>query len=114
MQQAVRTCELAGGSAALPRSIPTWRSGATALTRDAGPRQFTSIVPAGCCSAMASQEGKRVIAHLRAVPGDVLLLSSAYFLRVLARPLGVNASVGEPEHARLRTRSDRTGGSVVE
>jgi len=105
LQRAARTCELAGFRAVakvdpdlrewnygqyegrttgdIHKERPNWN-----LFRDGG--------PGGETPAETGARADRVIARLRAAPGDALLFSSGHFLRVLAaRWLGFEPAAGE-------------------
>ncbi|HEV3258910.1 MAG TPA: histidine phosphatase family protein [Gemmataceae bacterium] len=104
LQRACRTCELAGfgGVAKIDPDLVEWNYGAyegltTADIRKERPdwRIFRDGCPGGESVAEVGARADRVVARLRAVGGDVLLFSSAHFLRVLAaRWLGLDASAG--------------------
>ena len=104
LQRARRTCELAGfGSVAeIDGDLVEWHYGAyegltTAEIRKQRPdwEIFRDGCPGGETAADVGARADRVIARVRAIAGDVLLFSSAHFLRVLgARWLGVDASAG--------------------
>jgi probable phosphoglycerate mutase len=104
LQRARRTCELAGfGSVAeIDGDLVEWHYGAyegltTAEIRKQRPgwEIFRDGCPGGESAADVGARADRVIARVRAIAGDVLLFSSAHFLRVLgARWLGVDASAG--------------------
>jgi probable phosphoglycerate mutase len=104
LQRARRTCELAGfGSVAeIDGDLVEWHYGAyegltTAEIRKQRPgwEIFRDGCPGGESAADVGARADRVIARVRAIAGDVLLFSSAHFLRVLgARWLGLDASAG--------------------
>jgi probable phosphoglycerate mutase len=104
LQRARRTCELAGFGAAagVDPDLVEWNYGAyegltTAAIRQQRPDWdiFRDGSPGGESPADVGARADRVIARVRAVGGDVLLFSSAHFLRVLgARWVGLEASGG--------------------
>jgi probable phosphoglycerate mutase len=104
LQRASRTCELAGfGSvAAVDADLVEWDYGdyegmTTAEIRKKQPgwEIFRDGCPGGETVAEVGARADRVIGRARAVNGDVLLFSSAHFLRVLgARWLGLDPSAG--------------------
>jgi broad specificity phosphatase PhoE len=103
-QRAVRTAELAGrGPAAeVDPDLAEWDYGQyegrrTAEIHAARPdwQLFRDGCPGGESPAQAGARADRVVQRVRAIPGDVLLFSSAHFLRVLAaRWLGLEAAAG--------------------
>ncbi len=105
LQRAVRTCELAGfGSrAVLDRDLVEWNYGdyeglrtVEIQTRRAGWQVFREGCPGGEMPEDVGARADRVAARVRAVPGDVLIFSSAHFLRVLAaRWLGLPVAAGQ-------------------
>jgi probable phosphoglycerate mutase len=104
LQRARRTCELAGfGSVAeIDGDLVEWHYGAyegltTAEIRKRRPdwEIFRDGCPGGESAADVGARADRVIARVRAIADDVLLFSSAHFLRVLgARWLGLDATAG--------------------
>lgn len=102
LQRARRTCELAGygAVATVDADLVEWNYGAyegktTAEIRRERPDWdlFRDSVPGGESLADIAARADRVIARVRAIEGDVLLFSSAHFLRVLgARWLALDAS----------------------
>jgi broad specificity phosphatase PhoE len=93
LQRAARTCELAGfgAVAAVDRDLVEWDYGQYEGRRTAeiqaerpGWLLFRDGCPGGESPAQASARADRVVRHLRAVQGDVLLFSSGHFIRVLA------------------------------
>ena len=104
LQRARRTCELAGfgGVAALDPDLAEWDYGqyegkTTAQVRAERPGWdlFRDGCPGGESASDVGARADRVIARVRAVGGDVLLFSSAHFLRVLAaRWLGLEPAGG--------------------
>jgi broad specificity phosphatase PhoE len=104
LRRAARTCELAGfgAVAALEPDLMEWDYGAyeartTADIRAERPgwRLFEEGCPGGEMPTDVAARADRVIRHVRAVQGDVLLFSSADLLRVLAaRWLGLEPAAG--------------------
>jgi probable phosphoglycerate mutase len=104
LQRARRTCELAGfGSVArVDPDLVEWNYGAyegltTAEIRKQRPdwQIFRDGCPGGEGVADVAARADRVVTRLRAIDGDVLLFSSAHFLRTLGvRWLGLEASAG--------------------
>jgi broad specificity phosphatase PhoE len=104
LQRAARTCELAGfGAEAKPDpDLVEWNYGEYEgrLTRDiraARPdwQLFRDGCPGGEMPADVGRRADRVVARVRAIGGDVLLVSSGHFLRVLAaRWLGLEPGAG--------------------
>jgi probable phosphoglycerate mutase len=104
LQRARRTCELAGFGvvAEVDRDLVEWNYGAyegltTAEIRKQRPdwEIFRDGCPGGESAADVGARADRVIARVRPIAGDVLLFSSAHFLRVFgARWLGLDASAG--------------------
>jgi broad specificity phosphatase PhoE len=104
LQRARRTCELAGfGAGAVPDAdLAEWDYGeyegkTTAQIRAERPGWdlFRDGCPGGEGAAEVGARADRVLARVRAVGGDVLLFSSAHFLRVLAaRWLGLDPAGG--------------------
>jgi probable phosphoglycerate mutase len=104
LQRARRTCELAGFGAAaeVDPDLVEWNYGSyegktTAEIRKDRPdwQIFRDGCPGGESLAAIGQRADRVIARMRAIAGDVLLFSSAHFLRVLAaRWLGLEVGAG--------------------
>ena len=113
LQRATRTCELAGfGSLAeVDPDLVEWNYGAyegkrTAEIQAARPgwELFRDGVPDGESLAEITGRADRVVNRVRAIEGDVLLFSSAHFLRVLApRWIGLPAEMGR--HLLLGTAS---------
>jgi probable phosphoglycerate mutase len=105
LQRARRTCELAGfdAGAAIDHDLVEWNYGRyegrmTAEIRAERPgwEIFHDGCPGGESVAAITDRADRVIARLRALGGNVLLFSSAHFLRVLApRWCGLDASIGK-------------------
>ena len=84
---------------------------------------FRDGCPGGESPAEIGARADRVVSRVRAVHGDVLLFSSAHFLRVLAaRWLGLEPAGGRylspghcgPLRARLRAQPRRAGHPAVE
>jgi broad specificity phosphatase PhoE len=104
LQRAARTCELAGfGSACeVDRDLVEWNygdyEGRTSVEIHAerpGWQIFRDGCPGGETPGQIGDRADRVIGRVRAVQGDVLLFSSAHFLRVLAaRWLGLEPRAG--------------------
>jgi probable phosphoglycerate mutase len=103
-QRAVRTCALAGFGAAaeIDADLAEWDYGAYEGRRTAEIlaerpdwQLFRDGCPGGEAAAQAGARADRAIARIRAVRGDVLVVSSAHILRVLAaRWLGFDAAGG--------------------
>jgi probable phosphoglycerate mutase len=102
LQRARRTCELAGyPEADVDRELVEWDYGRYEGLKTADIHKerpdwdlFRDGCPGGESLAEIGARADRVIAQLRATPGDVLLFSSGHFLRVLAaRWLGLDAAV---------------------
>ena len=104
LQRAVRTCELAGfGSAAeVDRDLLEWdygqyegRTSAEIHAERPDWQLFRDGCPGGETLGQVGDRADRVVGRVRAMQGDVLLFSSAHFLRVLAaRWLGLEAGAG--------------------
>ena len=104
LQRAVRTCELAGyaGTAEPDPNLAEWDYGryegrrtAEILSERPDWQLFRDGCPGGESPAEVGARVDRVVSRVRAVRGDVLLFSSAHFLRVLAaRWLGLEAAGG--------------------
>jgi probable phosphoglycerate mutase len=104
LQRAARTCELAGFGAEATRDpdLVEWNYGEYEgrLTRDIRAvrpdwQLFRDGCPGGEMPADVGRRADRVVARVRAVEGDVLLVSSGHFLRVLAaRWLGLEPGAG--------------------
>ena len=100
LQRAARTCELAGFGAVAKNDpdLLEWNYGEyEGLRSDEILRRrpdwllFRDGCPGGESPAQISERADRVVQRARAVGGDVLLFSSAHFLRVLAdRWLGLD------------------------
>src|SRR5262249_55022617 len=93
LRRAMRTCELAGfGSVAeIDRNLVEWDYGEYEGRRSAeihAERPDWQLFRDGCPGGESPQQvaarADRVVNHLQALPGDVLLFSSGHFLRVLA------------------------------
>ena len=103
-QRAVRTCELAGfgSSAVLDPDLMEWDYGryegrrtAEILAERPDWQLFRDGCPGGETPAEIGARADRVVSRVRANEGDVLLFSSAHFLRVLsARWLGLEPAGG--------------------
>ena len=104
LQRARRTCELAGfgDRAQIDPDLAEWDYGryeglrtAEILRQDPGWQLFRDGCPGGEDASDVGARADRVLARVRAVDGDVLLFSSAHFLRVLAaRWLGLEPAAG--------------------
>jgi probable phosphoglycerate mutase len=104
LQRASKTCELAGfGSVAeLDPDLMEWDYGhyegrrtVEILAERPDWQLFRDGCPGGETPAEIGARADRVVSRVRAVAGDVLLFSSAHFLRVLsARWLGLEAAGG--------------------
>ena len=104
LQRAVRTCELAGfgNGAELDPNLMEWDYGhyegrrtAEILEEHPDWRLFRDGCPGGETPAEIGARADRVVGRVRAVHGDVLLFSSAHFLRVFAaRWLGLEPAGG--------------------
>jgi broad specificity phosphatase PhoE len=104
LQRASRTCELAGFGAAaeVDRDLVEWNYGdyeglQTPEIRAGRPgwQLFRDGCPNGERPGQVADRADRVLARIRASPGDVLVFSSGHFLRVLAaRWLGLEPAAG--------------------
>ena len=104
-KRAVRTCTLAGFGkrAVIDPDLAEWDYGdyeglRTAEVRTERPswELFHDGCPHGESPREIGARADRVVTKVRAIEGDVLLVSSAHFLRVLtARWLGLDASAGQ-------------------
>jgi probable phosphoglycerate mutase len=104
LQRARRTCELAGFGAVaeVDPDLVEWNYGeyegittAEILTKRPGWELFRDGCPGGESPAEIGARADRVVARLRAEPGNVLLFSSGHFLRVLtARWLTLEPGAG--------------------
>ena len=104
LQRTARTCELAGfGSVAeIDADLVEWNYGqyegrrtAEILAERPGWQLFRDGCPGGESPAQIGARADRVVNRMRAIEGQVLLFSSAHFLRVLAgRWLGLETSAG--------------------
>ena len=104
LQRARRTCELAGfgDKAEIDRDLVEWnygdyegRTSADIHQERPGWHIFRDGCPGGETPAQVGARADRVVRRVRAVQGDVLLFSSAHFLRVLApRWLGLEPAAG--------------------
>ena len=100
--RARRTAELAGVSATVKPDLAEWDYGAyeglktkEILIERPGWSLFRDGCPGGESVAEAGARADRMVAALRAVGGNVLVFSSAHFLRTLtARWLGLAAADG--------------------
>jgi probable phosphoglycerate mutase len=93
LQRARRTCELAGFGAVaeIDKDLVEWNYGDYEGRRTAGIHRerpdwqiFRDGCPGGESPSQVGARADRVIKHVRAIEGDVLLFSSGHFLRVLA------------------------------
>jgi probable phosphoglycerate mutase len=104
LQRAARTCELAGfGDAAeTDPDLVEWdygryegRTGAEIRAERPEWLLFRDGCPGGESPAQVGARADRVVARVRALPGDVLIFSSGHFLRTLAaRWLGLEPAAG--------------------
>jgi broad specificity phosphatase PhoE len=104
LQRARRTCELAGFAAVatVDPDLVEWNYGQfeglrspEIHARAPGWNVFEHGGPGGESPSDVRARADRVLAKLRAINGDVLLFSSAHFLRSLAaRRLGLNVTFG--------------------
>jgi probable phosphoglycerate mutase len=104
LQRARRTCELAGFGAAaeVDPDLVEWNYGeyegrrtAEILAERPDWQLFRDGCPGGETAEQVGARADRAVARVRAVPGNVLIFSSAHFLRVLAaRWLGLDAAAG--------------------
>ena len=104
LQRATRTCELAGfrAVAEIDRDLVEWNYGEYEgrLTSDIHRERpdwqlFRDGCPGGESPNEVGTRADRAVKRVRAVEGDVLLFSSAHFLRVFAaRWLGLDAAFG--------------------
>ena len=103
LRRAFRTCELAGLAAVaeVDPDLVEWNYGEYEGRRTTEIRAerpdwelFRDGCPGGETPRQISVRADRVVARVRAVPGDVLLFTSGHFIRVLAsRWLGLEPSV---------------------
>lgn len=113
LHRAARTCELVGfGSAAeVDRDLVEWnygryegRTSAEILAERPDWQLFQDGCPEGETADQVGARADRVVGRVRAVQGDVLLVSSGHILRVLAaRWLGLEPGAGR--YFLLRTAS---------
>jgi probable phosphoglycerate mutase len=110
LQRARRTCELAGfATAIVDPGLLEWDYGRYDGLKTADIHKdrpdwdlFRDGCPGGESPAEVGARADRVVARLRAAPGDVLLFSSSHFLRVLAaRWNGLDPAAGR--HLSLDT-----------
>ena len=104
LQRATRTCELAGFGAVaeIDRDLLEWNYGEYEgrLTADIHKERpqwqlFRDGCPGGESPKEVGTRADRAVKRVRAVEGDVLVFSSAHFLRVFAaRWLGLDAAFG--------------------
>ena len=105
LQRATRTCELAGFGAVaeIDRDLLEWNYGeyegrlTTDIHRERPDWQlFRDGCPGGESPKEVGTRADRAVKRMRAVGGDVLVFSSAHFLRVFAaRWLGLDAAFGK-------------------
>src|SRR5215470_7657436 len=103
LQRARRTCELAGFGAVaeIDRDLVEWNYGDYEGCRSADVHRefpdwelFRDGCPHGESPAEAAARADRVVKRLRAIEGNLLLFSSAHFLRVFAtRWIGLEVTV---------------------
>ena len=93
LQRVIRTCELAGfgGAYDIDRDLLEWDYGqyeghltAEIHAQRPGWQLFRDGCPGGETPDQVATRADRIIARVRAIPGDVLLFSSGHFLRMLA------------------------------
>ncbi|HVW00159.1 MAG TPA: histidine phosphatase family protein [Planctomycetaceae bacterium] len=104
LQRAARTCELAGfgQTAEIDPDLVEWNYGdyeglksAEIHERHPGWDVFLNGCPGGESLADIAARADRVVARVRAIPGNVLLFSSGHILRVIAaRWLGLDVCAG--------------------
>jgi broad specificity phosphatase PhoE len=104
LKRATRTCDLAGfgSEAEADRDLVEWNYGEYEgrRTREIHEQRpdwqlFRDGCPGGETADQVGDRADRVVARVRRVSGNVLLFSSAHFLRVLtARWLGLDAAAG--------------------
>jgi len=104
LQRAARTCQLAGfgGVAQIDGDLVEWnygdyegRTSADIYSERPDWQLFRDGCPNGESPNQVGERADRVVRRVRAIKGDVLLFSSAHFLRVLAaRWLGLEAAGG--------------------
>ena len=104
LQRATRTCELAGfdALAVVDRDLVEWNYGDYEGRRTSEIRAerpgwtlFLDGCPGGESAGEVGARADRVVARIRAAPGDTLIFSSGHFLRVLtARWLGLEPVAG--------------------
>jgi probable phosphoglycerate mutase len=105
LQRAVRTCELAGfgAMAEIDRDLVEWNYGqyegrlsAEVHKEHRDWQLFRDGCPGGESPSEVGTRADRVVKRVRAVEGDVLIFSSAHFLRVFAaRWLGLDVAFGK-------------------
>ena len=93
LRRAIRTCELAGfgSSSTIDTDLVEWNYGkyegrrtADILAERSGWLLFRDGCPDGESPGQVMERVARIVHRIRAVPGNVLLFSSAHLLRVLA------------------------------
>lgn len=104
LQRARRTCEVAGfgAVATVDPDLVEWNYGkydgrrtVEIVAERPGWKLFRDGCPGGETPRQVGDRADRVIARVRAIDGDVLLFSSAHFLRVFAaRWLALDAAAG--------------------
>ncbi len=104
LQRVARTCELAGFGklAQVERDLVEWSYGdyegrlsSEIRTERSGWQLFRDGCPGGESPGQVGARADRIIRQVRSLPGNVLIFSSAHFLRVLAaRWLGLEPAGG--------------------
>lgn len=104
LQRVTRTCELAGFGkvAQVERDLVEWNYGdyegcrlAEIQAKRPGWQLFRDGCPGGESPGQVGERADRIIRQVRLLPGNVLIFSSAHFLRVLtARWLGLEPAGG--------------------
>ena len=114
LQRARHTCELAGFGAAaeVDPDLVEWNYGdyegrttAQILAQRPDWELFRDGCPGGESVAQVGARADRVVARLRAVPGQVLVFSSGHFIRVLAARWIGSAAESPGRHFMLSTAS---------
>ena len=104
LQRVARTCELAGFGkvAQVERDLVEWNYGdyegcrlAEIQAKQPGWQLFRDGCPVGESAGQVGERADRIIRQIRSLPGNVLIFSSAHFLRVFtARWLGLEPAGG--------------------